>query len=193
MRRRGSRRSSAERICDVPAGRRGDRFARQPVRRRRIQQSRDPFRQPARSVRRPDPDSDCNAHRVGRRDSERNTNLNRERHSYSDANANSNRDADCVRHRNPNCDLVGDRIGDKFANSYANADRIFDGYFGGDTDGYFDRDADSNFDRDADADADGNADLDPDRVGYSIGNQLAKSNGDADFVRHGHCDRHRNC
>ena len=118
MRRQGPGRSSAERIRDVPAGRRRDRFAWQPLRRRRIQQSRHPLRQSTRSIHRPN--SDRNPNRVSRPDS----NCNRDSNiSDRDADAYSNRD---LGHLNANFNSVSDRIGNPVAYSYANADRILD-------------------------------------------------------------------
>ena len=176
MRRQGSGRSCAERIRDVPAGRRRDRFARQPLRRRRIQQSRHPLRQPTRSVHRPN--SDRNPNRVSRPDSNRNRDSNI---SDRDADAYSNRD---LGHLNANFNSLSDRIGHPVAHSYANADRLFNGYFGIDTDA--DRDFDIGFDFDGDTDSDRNADLDADR----ISNEFAEHNADADCVGDRNFDRH---
>jgi len=203
MRRRGPRPASAERLCDVPAGRRRYRFSRQHLRRRRIQQSRDPLRQPARPIHRPDSNSDRDPHRLSRANSKRNRDFNV---SGRDADANSNRD---LGDRNADCD----RVRDQLANSYANANRIFDSHFDrnldccsdADLDGYFNADADRIFDGcldydsdgnlnsyadrnfDGNAGSDGNANLHPDR----IGNQFAEPIGHAD--QHRNCDRDRHC
>lgn len=157
----------------MPTGRRRNRFSRQPVRRRRIQQSCDPLRRSARSLQRSDADSDRDPDLDRSSDSKSDCNRDYNVDTYGDLHRNNLVDANREPNGNGNCNRIGDGDINRNADADRNANRISDINCHGDADRI----------QHSDCDGDRNSDRDRNIVSDGLGNQLADShrNGDCNI------------